>query len=90
MSIRDFLARLSTQPSPPIASIAPIELENTFEAPTLDAPRNGKGAAEIGGVRDAADMPELQQDRATRRVDGVGEIPPAGYLFSDQMPGVSG
>ena len=45
------------------------------------ARRNGKGAAEIGGVQDAADMPELQQDRATRRVDGVGDMPPAGYLF---------
>ena len=52
MSIRDFLARLSTQPSPPIASIAPIELENTFEAPTLDAPRNGKGAAQLDTTRD--------------------------------------
>jgi DNA polymerase len=52
MSIRDFLARLSTLPSPPIASIAPIELENTFEAPTLDAPRNGKGAAQFDTTRD--------------------------------------
>ena len=52
MSIRDFLARLSTQPSPPIASIAPIELENTFEAHTLDAPRNGKGAAQLDTTRD--------------------------------------
>ena len=52
MSIRDFLARLSTQPSPPIASIAPIELENTFEAPTLDAPRNGKGVVPLDTTRD--------------------------------------
>jgi DNA polymerase bacteriophage-type len=52
MSIRDFLARLSTQPSPPIASMAPIALENTFEAPTLDAPRNGKGAAQLDTTRD--------------------------------------
>ena len=49
MSIRDFLARLSTQLSPPIAS---IELENTFEAPTLDAPRSGKGAAQLETTRD--------------------------------------
>ena len=52
MSIRDFLARLSTQPSPQIASIAPIELENTFEAPTLDAPRNGKGVVPLDTTRD--------------------------------------
>ena len=52
MSIRDFLARLSTQPLPPIASIAPIELENTFEAPTLDAPRNGKGVVPLDTTRD--------------------------------------
>jgi DNA polymerase len=52
MSIRDFLARLSTQPSPPISLIAPIELKNTFEAPTLDAPRNVKRAAQLDTTRD--------------------------------------
>ena len=52
MSIRDFLTRLLPQPSPPIASITPIALENTFEAPTLDAPRNGKGAAQLDTTRD--------------------------------------
>jgi hypothetical protein len=51
MSIRDFLARLSTQPSPPIAPIVPIGLENTFEAPILDAP-HGKRATQLDTTRD--------------------------------------
>jgi hypothetical protein len=52
MSIREFLARLSTQPSPPIAPITPIESENTFEAPILDGAPNGKGAARPDPTRD--------------------------------------
>jgi DNA polymerase len=51
MSIRDFLARLSTQPSPPISAITPIKLENTFVAPNAPTD-NRKRAAQLETTRD--------------------------------------